>query len=336
MNKIKLGLIYGGVSSEHDISIKSCDSVLKYIDYNKYDVYKIYIDKSGDWYESNNDLVKKIDNIINYLKSFDVIFPILHGKNGEDGRLQGLLELFKIKYIGCKVLSSALCMDKVYTKEFLKGYNIDQVNYFYLKKSKNKYIYYDSDLNENIVEFDNILDVIENKIKYPMYVKPSSCGSSVGINRVGSKEELIYSIKEALKYDDKIIIEEECNALEVECALLDGIPSTIGMVVPNDRYYSYDEKYINNKTKIMIPADISYSESEYIKNLASKIYRILDCKDLCRIDFFIDKKTRKIYLNEVNTMPGFTTISMYSKLWEDAGISYSSLVENLIELADQQ
>lgn len=215
---IKLGVIYGGKSTEHDISIKSAKSILKNLNKEKYEIYPIYIEKNGDWYERESN---KIENIIEYLKKLDIVFPVLHGLGGEDGTIQGMLELFNIKYVGCKVLASSVGMDKAFAKIIFEKAKINQTKYLYIKKIKeNEYIYVNENLDEIKYNMNELVNLVEEKIKYPIFVKPSNSGSSVGVNKAENREEIVYSIKEAEKFDTKVLIEEGIIGKEVECAVL--------------------------------------------------------------------------------------------------------------------
>lgn len=331
MNKIKLGIIYGGISTEHKVSINSAKSVCDALNKEKYDIHKIYINKEGIWYKEDN----KIENIFDYLKNLDVIFPILHGKYGEDGTIQGLFELLGVPYVGCKVMSSSLGMDKIYAKMIFNKVGINTAKDIYIKVVKDKYYYIDSKFNEKELTLNEIAALAEEKLSLPVFIKPSRSGSSVGINKAKTKEEVIKYIEYAKKYDNKIIIEENITGRELECAILGNdvvLASPIGEILPEDEFYSYNAKYINN-TKTTIPNNIDKTLADQIKNTAIKAYKALDCSGLSRIDFFLEKETNRIILNEINTMPGFTKISMYPKLWESTGLSYSELLDKLISLA---
>lgn len=347
MNKIKIGVIFGGMSTENEVSCISGASVIKHLNKEKYNVFPIYIDKIGNWYkvkledvEKSEELENKehIENITEYLKQMDVIFPVLHGLYGEDGTIQGLFELLKIPYVGCGVLASSVGMDKVYTKLIFEKANINQAKYIYIRKYNEKYIYIDEEFNERILELEDIAKITNDKLEFPVFVKPSNSGSSVGINKAHNIEELKNAIVEAGKYDNKILIEEGIVGKEVECAVLgneDVISSCVGEIKSADEFYSYDAKYNNENSKTLIPADISEENSKEIQKLAIKAFKAISGRGLSRVDFFIEDKTEKIYINEINTLPGFTSISMYPKLFEAVGISYEKLLDNLIELASK-
>ena len=324
----KVLILFGGNSSEHYISCKSCVSVLKNIDRKRYDIEVAGISKNNIWYKFSDDLfyledgswkdsnILEIDNIINYLRKFDVVFPVMHGTNAEDGRMQGFLDLFNIKYVGCKTLSSALLMDKAITKLILKSLDIPSVPF---KVIKDNY---------------EICDLIEN-IKFPMIVKPSNGGSSIGISKVNNKKELIKAIKLAKKYDDKLLVEKFINVRELEVAVLKDnkniICSNPGEIKSANEFYDYDAKYDNKDSYTLIPNDLPKDILKKIKEYSLRLFKSLDCFGLSRIDFFYDEENNALYLNEANTMPGFTTISMYPKLIESIGIEYKDLISILID-----
>ena len=350
MSKLKLGVILGGMSSEHDVSITSGTSVIKNLDKEKYEIYPIYIDKQGNWYEYTKNLdeievlevgrqieeKREITNVIEYLQECDVIFPVLHGLYGEDGTIQGFLELLKKPYVGCKVLGSSIGMDKVYTKVIFDRANINQAKYLYIKKTEQGYIYIDKEFNEYSYSLNEIAEIVKKELGYPVYVKPSNSGSSVGINKAHNEEELAEAVEFASKYDRKILIEEEIKGREVECAVLgnEEVEATcIGEILPAEEFYTFDAKYKNSESRVIIPAEISENISEEIRKNAIKAFKAIDGKGLSRVDFFIEHETNRVIINEINTMPGFTQISMYPKLWEQMGVSYTELLDRLIELA---
>ena len=326
---IKLGIVYGGVSTEHDISVMSAKSVIENLDKEKYEIHEIYINKYGKWYEVIDDEKEEIYNLIWTLKKLDVVFPVLHGLGGEDGTIQGMLEMLQVPYVGCKVLASSVGMDKVYTKIIFEKAGIPEAPYVYIKKKENGYII----VNENFEEEEFKVESITKKLNYPMFVKPSNSGSSVGVKKATNNEELKMAIENAGQYDNKILIEQGINAREVECAILDGTEvraSTVGEIISAEEFYSFDAKYNIPESKTIIPADISKEQIEQIQKLAIRAFKAIDGSGLARVDFFIEKDTNKIYINEINTMPGFTKISMYPKLFESVGIKYSELLDKLI------
>jgi len=304
----KLGIIYGGNSYEHDVSVKSKNSFIKNVN-KKYEISEIYIDKKNNWYENN----KKIDNIIEYLKKFDIIFPLIHGNIGEDGKLQGLFETFNIKYTGSNTISSALAMDKGYCKIILDKYNIKQVPYIIVdKKSK-------------------IKEIIE-KFKYPVIIKPANGGSSIGINIAHNTKELIKGLNNAFQYDKKVIIEKYITARELEIGVINNnglITSSIGEIKSNG-FYDYESKYVK-KTEIIINPNLKKETALKIKEIARNIFKILECNDYARCDFLYDEINNDLYFNEINTIPGFTEISMFPKLFIDSGYTYGEIIDIIIK-----
>ena len=350
MSKTSVGVIFGGQSTEHDVSIVSGSSVIKNLNKDKYEIYPIYISKDGIWYHYTKDInkieifhigeepkeIEKIKNEMEVLRKQDVIFPVLHGLYGEDGTIQGLLELLKVPYVGCKVLASSICMDKVYTKMILEKANIKQAKYIILNKINKDYIYIDEQLEHTRLNMNEIFEKVTQKLGFPVFVKPSNSGSSVGVNKANNINELIKAIEIASRYDKEILIEEEINGKEVECAVLgtdDPEASCVGQILSAEEFYDYNSKYKNVESKTIIPADIDKQTEEDIRKLAVKAFKAVKGTALARVDFFVDRRTNEIYLNEINTMPGFTNISMYPKLWEHCNLKYTDLLDKLIELA---
>ena len=326
---IKIAVIYGGMSTEHDVSVVSAKNVIDNLNIGKYEIHKIEIAKNGEWLTGG----KRIKNILEELQKVDVVFPVLHGLYGEDGTIQGMLELLGIPYVGCKVLASSVCMDKVYTKYILKNSKINQAKFVYIK---NENTYVDDDLEEIELQNDEIIDVVEKKLGFPVFVKPSNSGSSVGVTKANNGVELIKALQTASQYDKKVLIEETIVGKEVECAVLGNdkvLASTVGEILSAEDFYTYDAKYNNSESKTVIPASIPEETIEEIKRLAVKAFKAVDGSGLARVDFFVEKDTNKVYLNEINTMPGFTSISMYPKLWEHEGLEYSELLDQLVKLA---
>ena len=329
---IKLGVIYGGVSTEHDVSEMSAKSVIDNLNKEKYEIHEIYINKYGKWYEVKDDEVEEIYNIIWTLKELDVVFPVLHGLGGEDGTIQGMLEMMQVPYVGCGVLASSVGMDKAYTKIIFDKAGIPQAPYIYIRKKDNEYVIIDENFDEEKFELEKITE----KLQFPMFVKPSNSGSSVGVKKATNKEELKMAVENAGQYDKKILVEQGIDAKEVECAILDGKElqaSTVGEIMSAEDYYSFDAKYNIPESKTVIPAKITEEQIEIVRKLALKAFKAIDGKGLARVDFFVENKTNKIYINEINTMPGFTKISMYPKLFDAVGIKYSELLDKLIENA---
>ena len=350
MEKLKLGVIFGGMSTEHDISIVSGSSVLKNLNKEKYDITPIYIDENGEWYNYEKDLneieilkvgeqpteLKKLENPMEALKNMNVVFPVLHGLYGEDGTIQGLFELLKVPYVGCRVLGSCVCMDKVYTKIILEKAGINQAKYVYVRKFNDKYVLVDEQFNERVLDLDETAREVEKVVGLPAFVKPSNSGSSVGINKAKTIDELKDAIEYASKFDNKVLVEENINGREVECAVIGNEEvdaSCVGEILPAEDFYSFDAKYKNSESRVVIPAELDKEISESIRKTAIKAFKAVDGKGLSRVDFFVERETNKIYLNEINTMPGFTTISMYPQLWGECGKTYSELLDELIKNA---
>ena len=242
---------------------------------------------------------------------------MLHGLYGEDGTIQGLFEMIKVPYVGCKVLASSLAMDKVYTKIIIEKAGIKQAKSEYIRKFNENYIYIDKTFNEKICTIDEICEIMEKNLKYPMFVKPSNSGSSVGVNKAETKEELKEMIKIASKYDKKILVEQGIVGHEVECAVLgneEAIASNVGEIKSAEEFYSFDAKYKNQESRTLIPAEISKENQEKIRKLAIKAFKAIDGKGLSRVDFFVEDKTEEIYLNEINTLPGFTRYKYVSEV----------------------
>lgn len=312
----KVLLLYGGNSSEHDISIISAKSIVKNIDIDKFDLTPVYIDKNNKWFLSNkNNLSKKekeINNVIQFIQEFDVVFPIIHGTNGEDGKLQGFLDLFNIKYVGSSCLASACGMDKEISKIIFNELNINQVPYITID---NNY-----DLND-----------IKKAIDYPMIIKPANGGSSIGISKANNDKELNKAIKESLKYDSKIIIEKFIKTRELEVAVMEDndklIISNIGEILSCNSFYDFKAKY-KKKSELIIPANINDEIINKIKEYAKKIFYKFNLKDFVRVDFFLENDN--LYINEINTIPGFTEISMFPKLIMNMGYKYTDIISTLI------
>ncbi len=347
MQKIKLGVIFGGMSTENKVSVVSAGSILENLDKEKYEIYPIYIETDGIWYqytesgkrkEFGEEVSKKekIQNVMEYLQNLDVLFPVLHGLYGEDGTIQGLFELLKKPYVGCGVLASSVGMDKVYAKIIFDKAGLKQAKYEYIRKYKDTYIYVTNNFQEELLKLDEVVKKVTKNLKFPMFIKPSNSGSSVGINKAKNKEELKQAIEYASQFDTKILIEEGIVGKEVECAVLGNeevIASCVGEIKSAEEFYSYDAKYKNEESKTDIPANISKSLSDEIKKQAIRAFKSINGKGLSRVDFFIENQTNQIYINEVNTLPGFTNISMYPQLFEASGISYKELLSKLIELS---
>lgn len=347
MSRIKLGVIFGGMSTENEVSVSSANSILKNLNQEKYEIFPIYIGKDGIWYQYIDKQADrkfgeevankvKIENEIEYLKKLDILFPVLHGLYGEDGTIQGLFKLLKKPFVGCGVLASSIGMDKVYTKIIFDRAGLKQAKYEYIRKYQQNYIYVDKYFHEETLNINEVVEKIANNLTFPMFIKPSNSGSSVGINKAKNKEELKKFIEYATKFDQKILIEEGICGKEVECAVLGNeevIASCVGEIKPAEEFYSYEAKYKNEESKTDIPANIPKEIENEIKKQAIKAFKAIDGKGLSRVDFFIENETNQIYINEINTLPGFTNISMYPKLFEASGIGYQQLLDKLIELS---
>lgn len=349
-NKKRVAVIFGGQSSEHEVSRFSAEAVLKNIDKNKFDVAMIGITREGKWLNYDGPVEKigtgewqalaeagqkagkalltagaAIAQAEHDNKSIDVVFPVLHGCNGEDGTIQGLLELAGIPYVGCGVLGSALGMDKAYAKIVFEKAGLPQGKYIVFNR---KQIY------NNI---DACMDSVEGLLTYPCFIKPSNAGSSVGVSKAHDRNELKTALELAARYDRRILAEEYIDGKEAECAVLgndDPSASTVGEVKPCNEFYDYEAKYMcGDSSEVIIPANLPPETIDKIREYAVKAFRALDCSGLARADFFVQKNTGRIYINELNTMPGFTQISMYSKLWAASGLPYNELIDRLIELA---
>jgi len=369
-DKIRIGIIFGGRSSEHEVSLTSASCVLKAIDRNKYDVIPIGITKGGRWLLGNDvlallssqaselesseyrelqasDLTEAVSvsllpvpgkaglvalqsegnalSMSHLASRLDVVFPVLHGTHGEDGAIQGLMELADLPYVGAGITGSAVAMDKAMTKAVLSAGGFPQLPYIVVLRSE--------------WEQDPMLvqEEVEAHLGYPCFVKPASLGSSVGISKVRNSSELQPALAEAAIYDRKLVIEQDAGAArEVECSVLgndDPMASIPGEIVPSREFYDYTAKYHDSSSQLIIPARISPHAAEKVQDLAVQAFKALDCAGMARVDFFVDKETEHVYINEINTIPGFTPISMYPKLWEASGVSYADLIDRLVELA---
>lgn len=305
-NKLKIGVLFGGKSAEHEVSVVSAGNVIKGLDKKKYEIHKIKIGKDGKF-----DAGK--------LKKTDVIFPVLHGPYGEDGSIQGFLKILNLPFVGPGVLGSALGMDKDAMKRLMKEAGIPIGKFVTIRKG------------EKIFFKD-----ISRKLGLPIFIKPANMGSSVGIHKVKNEKEFLAGVKDAFQYDTKIVLEEFIEGQEIECAVLgNGNPkaSIPGEIVPINDFYSYKAKYVcKNGADLLIPARLSGMKAKEVQKMAVKVFKTLECEGMSRVDFFV-KKNGKIYVNEINTIPGFTAISMYPKLWEASGLSLPLLLDELVKLA---
>jgi D-alanine-D-alanine ligase len=386
MKKLRVGILFGGRSGEHEVSLLSAASVFNAIDKSKYEVVPIGITKEGRWvtaadaerllggkapassaahlragdpeatpgaavlasgeavivppepHRQSNSLTpfqteagltrRASDRAINV----DIIFPVLHGTFGEDGTIQGLLELADLPYVGAGVLGSAAGMDKDIMKSLFRAAGLPIVKHVTILRSE-----WEADAKK-------VQKLVETKLKYPLFVNPANLGSSVGISKARNRKELGPAIEEAAKFDRKIVMEQgvggkKHKAREIECSVLGNdrpAASVPGEIVPGKEFYDYTAKYLDEGSQLIIPAKLSKRETKEVQQLAIKAFKAVDCSGLARVDFLMDPKTRKIYLNEINTMPGFTSISMYPKLWAATGLAYPDLIERLIQLGQER
>ena len=343
-NKLNIGVIFGGQSGEHEVSRVSAYNVLRVINQEKYNIVTIGITKKGKWYLYSGDHEKIKDgsweqdskNLIGDFSIFahpeitkiDVFFPVLHGPMGEDGTIQGVFEMLNKPYVGCGVLGSAVGMDKVFSKIMFESVEIPTGNYWYFRK------------NDWKKDPEGKLEEMEKALGYPIFVKPANMGSSVGISKAHNREELIAAIEEAFIYDDKLIMEAFIKGREIECGVLDDggmlCASIPGEVIPSKEFYDYEAKYSDTQdSKVVIPANISDEATEMIREYAVKAFEAIEGSGLSRVDFFLTEDGQ-ILINEVNTLPGFTNISMYPKMWEATDICYSDLVDKIIASANRK
>lgn len=337
---MKIFIIYGGKSAEHDISVISAYHIMQEIYYEYYQVQPIFITVDGEWTKGSlierkediptlAELRNSSDTPFNFQELQEknsVAFPILHGPNGEDGTVQGLFEVLNIPYVGAGVLASSAGMDKIVSKILFQEAGIPIVPYEVVTPS---------DWN---VEQEEVLKKITEKLPYPIYVKPANLGSSVGISEVHDEEELKAAIELAFSYDHRVLIEEGITGTEVEVAVLgneDVHTSVVGALIKDVQFYDYESKYIDTTVELEIPADLPKDISNTLRKYAAKAFMAIDGSGLSRVDFFVTEDYQ-IYINEINTFPGFTPISMYPKLWEETGLAYGDLIEELIQLAVQR
>jgi D-alanine-D-alanine ligase len=361
---MNIALIYGGRSGEHEISLLSASSIAR--GFSKEDkIYLIAITKEGKWYLQDTSeyericadekavfkITEKEENLVNIIPggkkdafiaggkslNIDVVFPALHGTYGEDGTIQGLFEMADIPYVGCTHLASALTMDKEKTKMVLQSVGIPVVPYVCMKRC----------VMLNSVVYDAFLEETEKELSYPMFVKPCCAGSSNGASKVNNKRELCFALMEAFQWDDKVLIEKAINAREVECSVTGNsvtypaesdseevVAYIPGEIAPSHTFYDFDAKYNDPQgAKLLIPAELSENDLEKIRKTAVAAYKALDATGLARVDFFIDRDTKAVYLNEVNTLPGFTPISMFSKMCDAAGLGFNELLKLLLDEA---
>ena len=348
--KIRIGVIFGGCSGEHNISLMSASSILAQLSREKYEIIPIGITRQGKWY-SGDDVLEKLkarstdgltpvcllpepgnhtlyqignDHHFSPLAELDVVFPVLHGTLGEDGTIQGLLEMTGIAYVGAGVLGSALGMDKAVFKDIMRAYAIPVAKYMIVTRKQ-----IERDLNA-------VIALAESFAPYPLFTEPANLGSSVGISRCANRSDLGEGILNAIRYDRKILIEEGIDARELEVAVLGNdqpMASFPAEISPKDSFYSYNAKYFDGSTAVQIPANIDELKAKEAQEIAIRVFKAIDCSGLGRVDFLMDRHTGELFVSEINTIPGFTHISVYPKAWEHAHISYPQLIDQLIELA---
>lgn len=354
--KVRVGLIYGGKSGEHDVSLQTALAVIQAFDFDKYEVVPFYIDKKGGWatgqaieakIETKEQLllkeaekeaptassaiqpifqsgIKSVAQAGQPTSGVDVVFPLLHGTYGEDGTIQGMLEMANIPYVGAGVLASAVGMDKVMMKRVFADAGLPQCLYRHFTRKQ-----WEKEREYHITE-------IEVSLGYPCFIKPANLGSSVGISKAKNRDQLVAAVAEAFKYDRKVIVEEFVDAREVEVAVLgndEPIASVPGEIVSSNEFYDYKAKYIDGKSGMIIPAEISEEKADEVRELAIQAFQAIDGSGLSRVDFFMRKSDGALLLNEINTMPGFTPYSMYPLLWRETGKPYRELLDDLIRLA---
>jgi D-alanine-D-alanine ligase len=310
--KLRVAVLYGGRSGEHEISLRSAESIIAAMDPSRYHVERIFITKEGRWEP------RALSPEPGANPGIDVVFPVLHGTFGEDGTVQGLLELAGLPYVGAGVLGSAVSMDKEFTKRLLRESGLPTADFIVVARD----------------EYD--VDGICSRFPFPMFVKPANLGSSVGISKAKTREELAHALKFAGEFDRKIIVERGIAGREFECAVLgngDPIAAIPCEILPSREFYDYEDKYVLDTAKTVLPADLTPEQTREMQRLAVAAYRAVNCEGMARVDFLLETATGKFFVNEPNTIPGFTSISMYPKMWEAAGLPYAKLIDRLIELA---
>ena len=351
MNQLNVCVLFGGISPEHDVSLRSAESVLKNMDGAKYRIFPVGITKAGKWIlfggEDYSQLPDShwLDNPSNReavispvrgqgllifteegvtAQPIDVVFPVLHGENGEDGAMQGLLQMAGIPYVGPHVSASAVAMDKTLTKLVIDNAGVPQAAWQLVRSS------------ELEARMEQILDTIEGKFPYPVFVKPAGTGSSVGVSKAADREALAKALKNAAAFDEKVLVEEFIHGREVEVAVMgneEPVASICGEIDSGAEFYDYDAKYVTDTSVAYIPARIREEVAEQVRDAAVRVYTAIGCQGLSRVDFFVTYEGERIVFNEINTLPGFTSISMYPKLFAASGIPYSQLIDRLLQLA---
>lgn len=355
MKKLRIAVVFGGRSGEHDVSLMSARSVISVLDPERYEVVQVGITLDGNWLTGSNALdafengdVRKLDRVIpptdpasrqslfvlrstktgdkfETLSAIDVFFPVLHGPFGEDGTIQGLFEMADVAYVGAGVAGSAVGMDKAIFKDVMRAHGIPLVESALILRGE-----IENDMNSVIAKAEALGS-------YPLFTKPANLGSSVGISKCANRSDLAEGLMDAARYDRRIIIESSVkNVREIEVSVLGNeVPqaSVCGEILPSREFYSYESKYIDGTSGLIIPAPLPEDAANQIRDYAVRAYKAIDCAGMARADFFVEKDTNRIYLNELNTIPGFTSISMYPKLWQASGVTYAELVDRLIQLA---
>ncbi|MDR3606725.1 MAG: D-alanine--D-alanine ligase [Oligoflexia bacterium] len=339
--KIRVAVLYGGKSGEHEVSLRSAASVIRHLDSKRYEVIPIAVDKAGRW--SLTELSEKdraaeslpvrsngpefVLPLSGAARPVDVVFPVIHGTFGEDGTLQGLLELADLPYVGCGVLASAVGMDKEVAKRLIQGAGLPIVPYLALRK--------------DAYARDKVAAQVGEKLGYPCFVKPANAGSSVGVHKVKDPSQLLAALDDSFRYDTKVLVEKAIAAREVELSVLENpdpagepLVSVPGEITPSHEFYSYEAKYLDEKgAALLIPAKLTAEQTQRAQDIARRAFRALEGEGMARVDLFVDRVSGDFYFNEVNTIPGFTSISMYPKMWEASGLGYSELLTRLVELA---
>lgn len=351
MKKLSVCVLFGGISPEHEVSLRSAESVLNNIDKDKYNIFPVGITQNGDWIlfggsdysmlpdgtwathpQNRRAAISPVrgQGLLSFegdcvvRERIDVVFPVLHGENGEDGAMQGLLQMAGIPYVGPHVSASAVAMDKTLTKLVADQAQVRQAKWELVRAS------------EMDVHMDAILAKLEAKFSYPMFVKPAGTGSSVGVSKAAHRDALKIALQTAGTFDEKVLVEEFIHGREVEVAVMGNsnpVASVCGEIDSGAEFYDYDAKYITSTSTAYIPARISEDTAEKVREAAVKVYQAIGCQGLSRVDFFVTYEDQEVVFNEINTLPGFTSISMYPKLFAASGIPYSQLIDNLLELA---
>src|SRR5713226_4466011 len=355
MKKVRVAVLYGGRSGEHEVSLQSAASVINHLDRSRFEIVPVAIDKQGRWHLNDISMLEGKKSLLVFkdaptvvlppnsadtsalvglggsggAKAIDVVFPVVHGPLCEDGTIQGLLELADVPYVGCGVLASAVAMDKEMTKRVVRDAGLPIVSYVSLKHELWK------------KEKEPSAERIQKELGYPVFVKPANLGSSVGVHKVKEPSALDAALEDAFNYDTKVLVEAAVNAREIEVSVLENADATAdplvsvpGEINPTHEFYSYEAKYLDEKgATLIIPAKLSSEQTECVQEIAKKAFLAIECEGMARVDLLLDRTSGNFFFNELNTIPGFTSISMYPKLWEASGISYKELLSRLVDLA---